>query len=389
MTLTESARTAAAIVLSLAALEVILRFAFAFPPVARRLVANDDLSYRRAWVQRQREPLDPPRRVDVYDPVLGWRPRPDMEISPIWNGKTLTTNAQGFRSMRDYGADKPPSMTRILALGDSFTFGEEVGDDEIWTHHLDEMCPQLEVFNLGVHGYGFDQMLLLLRETAREYAPDIVLLGYIKTDMYRSLLAFRDYAKPRFRLADGDLELVDIPVPVPEVLLEHDPWRPRLLDLGLLVSTRFQSIVGIRTLRKRRLTGSILEEIARFSLHVGARPVFAYFPYGREFDSSELVREREDFFWEVCGGIEGVSCLSVSENLRRAASTETECCQVPGGYHWSARAHLLAAQSLMRSLLDEGLIEGCFEPSLIGSAPASHLLPDGYRDLPEHLNATE
>ena len=49
-------------------------------------------------------------------------------------------------------------------LGDSFTFGEDVGDDETYSHHLEQLLPGTEVINLGVHGYGHDQMLIYLRE---------------------------------------------------------------------------------------------------------------------------------------------------------------------------------------------------------------------------------
>lgn len=373
MTFLEGAQKAAALALALGVLEVVLRLAYASPSVARRLTTNDDLSYRRAWVERQRASSDPLERIDAFDPLLGWRPRPNLKVSSIWNGKTLTTNAQGFRSARDYAVGKPPSMTRLLALGDSFTFGEEVSDDETWTHYLDEMCPRVEVFNLGVHGYGHDQMLLLLRETAREYDPDIVLLGYLKTDMYRNLLSFRDYAKPRFRLAGGELALVDVPVPTPEELLKNDRWRPRLVDFGLHLVSRLENLVGIRSFRKRTMTAALLKELARVSLRMGARPVFAYFPAGSEFQSVAENRENEAFFWEVCSGTEGLSCMSVSEALLEASSTEDGCCEVPGGYHWNARAHLLAAQSLLHSLQEKGSFEGCSEPSETGPATGSAL----------------
>jgi hypothetical protein len=55
-----------------------------------------------------------------------------------------------------------------------------------------------EVLNLGVHGYGHDQMLLYLREEGLRYRPDVVLLGFVQIDMPRNQLSFRDYAKPRF-----------------------------------------------------------------------------------------------------------------------------------------------------------------------------------------------
>ncbi len=354
-----SAKRALALLLGLVALELLLRLAFAYPPLARRLATNDDLSYRRAWVEQHRRGIDGIGEVDRHDPLLGWRPRPDLEIPSSWNGKRLTTNSQGFRSARDFTLPKRPSVTRMLALGDSFTFGEEVSDDETWTHQLDAMCPDLEVFNLGVHGYGHDQMLLLLRELGRDYAPDVVLLGYLKTDTYRNLLSFRDYAKPRFELSGGELTLRGVPVPTPAEFLERERWRPRLLDFGVILSTRFQNLSGIRSYRKGRITTALLEGIALESRALGARSAFAFFPAGSELTDPAESEESESSLRQSCSEIEGVACTSVAPPLLAAEQREEGCCTEPGGYHWSARAHQLAAESLLDFLLESGLLRTC------------------------------
>jgi hypothetical protein len=41
-----------------------------------------------------------------------------------------------------------------LILGDSFTFGDEVSDNETYSYYLQQMLPHTEVINMGVHGYG-------------------------------------------------------------------------------------------------------------------------------------------------------------------------------------------------------------------------------------------
>lgn len=45
-----------------------------------------------------------------------------------------TTNAQGFRSDREFGRTPPPGVLRILSLGDSFNAGFRVGQDETLAH---------------------------------------------------------------------------------------------------------------------------------------------------------------------------------------------------------------------------------------------------------------
>jgi hypothetical protein len=39
---------------------------------------------------------------------------------------------------------------------------DEVSDDETYSFYLQEMLPQAEIINMGAHGYGHDQMLILL-----------------------------------------------------------------------------------------------------------------------------------------------------------------------------------------------------------------------------------
>ena len=80
-----------------------------------------------------------------------------------------------------------------------------MSDHETFPHVLEQLLAPAEVVNLGVHGYGHDQMLLRYRAEGRRYAPDLVLLGFVADDVGRNLLAFRDYAKPRFLLEGGAL----------------------------------------------------------------------------------------------------------------------------------------------------------------------------------------
>ena len=123
---------------------------------------------------------------------------------------------------------KPAGETRILGVGDSFTYGEAVRDEETFCAVLDRLIPEATVLNFGVHGYGVDQMLLRLRRDAMRYQPDIVVVGVFFPDADRNLLSFRDYAKPRFHLAGGQLELTNVPVPTPnEILASPFTGTPR------------------------------------------------------------------------------------------------------------------------------------------------------------------
>src|SRR6516164_467780 len=169
----------------------------------RRYVGTntDDTAWRLSFVRRhsQESIYD---KFDIYHPTRGWAVRPGLSRITVFNNKTLSSNSRGLRGSSEYPYEKPLGTLRILTFGDSFTFGDEVSDNETWSYYLEKLLPGSEIINFGVHGYGHDQMLLYLWEEGIKYHPDLVILGFLSMDMRRNMLSFRDYAKPRFVL-DG------------------------------------------------------------------------------------------------------------------------------------------------------------------------------------------
>ena len=88
----------------------------------------------------------------TYHPRLGWIPRPGRFAS-TWSSNV---DASGVRSN---GKSVSSSSRPILAVGDSFTFGNETEDDETWAAHLQDVLNK-RVINAGVGGYGIDQAVL-------------------------------------------------------------------------------------------------------------------------------------------------------------------------------------------------------------------------------------
>src|SRR5258706_9043249 len=82
----------------------------------------------------------------VEDPELGW------SLRPSGRPDLCQADAQGLRAdpARVYTDERPARKLRILALGDSFTHGDDVKNDEAWTHVLEELRPEFETLNLGV-----------------------------------------------------------------------------------------------------------------------------------------------------------------------------------------------------------------------------------------------
>jgi hypothetical protein len=91
----------------------------------------------------------------------------------------FTTNRQGFRGPQvDW--DKPAGVFRILAIGDSYTWGDGVGDEDVWVRLLETdlaSCGPVEVVNAGFVGRNTVGEADYLDEKGVRLQPDLVLVG--------------------------------------------------------------------------------------------------------------------------------------------------------------------------------------------------------------------
>lgn len=95
---------------------------------------------------------------------------------------TYTINALGFRGPETTLA-KPSGVVRVVALGDSFTFGAGVPDDSTWPAALGrELGPASEVLNLGVMAYDTSDEVALLEAQGLALEPDLVVVAFHVND---------------------------------------------------------------------------------------------------------------------------------------------------------------------------------------------------------------
>lgn len=98
----------------------------------------------------------------------------------------VSINNYGFRG-RDMTVAKPKGTIRILAVGDSFTFG--VGAEDARTipalleERLNEEAWRVEVINAGFGNYSPILHYLKIRDEYLEFNPDIVMLFYDFSDL--------------------------------------------------------------------------------------------------------------------------------------------------------------------------------------------------------------
>lgn len=147
-----------------------------------------------------------------FDPVLGYRLRPGRHAENPW-GTVVTIDDEGLRTNGQPEPDRSSGL--ILATGDSFTFGDQVNDQESWPAALERILHR-RVLNAGVFGYGVDQSVMRAEELAGKHAPDVVLLSLIPVDVDRTEMSVRaGVEKPVFSVVDGQLQRLN-PVLVPE-----------------------------------------------------------------------------------------------------------------------------------------------------------------------------
>jgi lysophospholipase L1-like esterase len=132
-------------------------------------------------------------RLLTYDPDLIWRPLTG-QFSPF--------NPQGFRGA-PVDPVKPDGRYRIIALGDSNTFGWTVDDGANWPAQLEGLFASsragTEVVNAGVWGYTMYQGLQRFTEVV-PLSPDLVLVSYGGNDAHQVTVPDAAYVRSHDRI---------------------------------------------------------------------------------------------------------------------------------------------------------------------------------------------
>lgn len=111
--------------------------------------------------------------------------RPNLSVWWVGNdyrtpGTLVETNRYGLRD-DPFPVEPRPGELRIVALGDSNTFGEGLNLSETWPQQLEaslstEMDAPVQVINGGVKGFSTREMYLQLRDVMLRFDPDLVVM---------------------------------------------------------------------------------------------------------------------------------------------------------------------------------------------------------------------
>jgi hypothetical protein len=303
----------------------------------------------------------------------------------------------------DTTVEKPPGTYRILMLGDSFTMGKGVEDDQTFTALLSVSLgkriadcggPAIEVLNGGVDSYSPILSYIQLKRDIAPLRPDLVLLNLDVSDLvqetaYRAQAVFGE---------DGDI------VAVPQ-LKSRDGIYEKLRDWTSrnLFFTRFILFHANKRLQHRELTvrdvvseanfeiaahtldgdrdrteqwAAIFDSLRRiqsFADAQGIKFVLSIYPWGHQVNDREWVPGRYSYMAEdakpsersrdtvhrlaAAGGIELIDLFDIFRN-----QSGGEPLYFRYDAHWTTEGHRLMARGMEAALWPARLDALCAGP---------------------------
>lgn len=353
------------------------------------------------------EPAGPPNPAlyTEYDPVLGWRHRPDVKVD--FPQGSYSINSLGLRD-EERGYAPANGDERMLVLGDSFAEGFSVPFEDSVSQVLERTLRSegraVDVINAGVAGYSTDQEYLLYRREAVRYGARVVVLFFYYNDILGNVLDSIGRApKPKLACEDGSFRLLTDPVPPPpspeRLTLHHAPpyplgsaaleWIRKRLSASP-AAYRATARLGLwdapepgpppeelkvfkrRTPRAERhawtCTTRLLKALNDEVKAHGARLLVAYVPSKmevseRDWGLTRLEYDLDDTLWdrgkvahdlEGAGEDSGFPVLDLTGALRKADSPITGGPYHSHGGHWDALGHRIAAERVAQFLRAEG-----------------------------------
>lgn len=145
-----------------------------------------------------------PQEAYVYDDEIGHALRPNQ--TSYTHDKPVETNSQGIRD-HEVPEVAPPGTTRVLALGDSQTFGNGIDLADTWPKQLERQLNarradrSSEVLNCGIPGTDTWQHEIVLRRLLGAYHPTLAVVAVYPNDVSKAFRPDPSYALPTNTLA--------------------------------------------------------------------------------------------------------------------------------------------------------------------------------------------
>lgn len=302
-----------------------------------------------------------------YDPHLTRRHVHKPDFRGAWDGSFYLTNSRGWRGPQ-FEPTYQPGELRVLALGDSCTFGKSVEELDTWPRQLEGLlraapaAPRsVLVGNLGVNGYSGAEYVSSFLEQGFALKPHIVVIGYNIND-FPNVVKQTDFAV--FQNRENLRSMVS------------SRWREKLGKLALFRwlrsryydSNRERDFARMEELAKTTtgeaqtspermaLEEARLRELVIAARAVGAQVVMFLFPYESQVYLEQYARGPADAIEQLARNleIEYVDMLEAFRAQARASDPPARLFNIGDRYHPNAQGYAIVAQELEKRIRERG-----------------------------------
>lgn len=180
--------------------------------------------------------------ISKFSEDLGHEPNSNLDLvinAPGWKDIKVSTDRDGFRNSHP----NPIAKFKVLTVGDSFTWGNQVSDDDTWQSCLNKRFQDIEFVNAGVFGYGTHQALMRSQEIIKNNNYEYVILQtLVGRDFKRDQLDIRSgFVKPYLKKHNGNL-VISPPPPKRTPNTKYGPLEVSPIDYLLVNLTLLSKI---------------------------------------------------------------------------------------------------------------------------------------------------
>ena len=105
------------------------------------------------------------------------------------SARACGVNRQGYADSQDFlPMEEYDDSLRVLALGDSFTFGRSAEIGKSYVNFLESRFPESQIWNAGISGAGTNQAVVTFQWFAPQLRPQLTILGFFANDFDDNLL---------------------------------------------------------------------------------------------------------------------------------------------------------------------------------------------------------
>src|SRR5262245_58762548 len=303
-----------------------------------------------------------PKQMKI-DPTLGWYHTSNSQRYRTTEGVTVLVvqNKLGHRGP-NYGSQTADGKKRVLVLGDSFTEGSHVGEDELFSNIIANAYSNLEVMNAGVGGWSTVQEYIYLNEFGIDLHPNLVLLMFFDNDLDENCLSFYPSIGPRpfASIQNGRLVINQhpspeewrkyaLPLPFAEKLnrysLAYNFFNFRVyqtLRASYLNRLEYEDVKKIAAYPKTEIVRKLFQEIHKMLNERGM--LFAVGLVPSKLDAQKGYSDLQVPILSLCKE-EGIPCVSLIQPLKEKYDKGIKP-YWDDDIHWNRVGHKVASEAL-------------------------------------------